>query len=532
MSYYQLPNNGYQQQQPYYPPPPPPPPQQQYYPPPPTQPSYPPQNQSYSPYPPPDYSSHSQYQQPQNDFQPIPPPQPNHEKFSITPKYNDVWATILFLIHLVIFAVLSYFGISTAVRNGLFSKQGETTSLDGGTIGMFFVIVLLGFVISFCYTLLAQRFPRFFIKFTFLASIILSFVVAALFFVKRNFIGGAIFFVFSVLYALCWFWWRSRIPFAVVMLETVTSVMRKYYGTIVVSIGGLIVTVAYNVWWVFTIIGLFQWLSTTTTVNGKTQTTTDARLTIAMIYSVFSFYWVTQVIESTIHMTVAGTFSAFYFLQGTPTCPQNPTTGSLKRALTTSFGSVCFGGLLIALLQTIRFLVRSAAHDTDNPCGAFCLILVDCLLACIEGALDFINTYAYIQCAMYGKPFWQAAKDTWTLIKDRGVEAIINDNLVGNVVGMGSILVGIITGALGFVYLLIQKPAFNNNSENGPYTALIIFICFIIGAQMMYIFGGVILSGNATTFVALAEDPAALARTKPALFEKIRQTWPRVVQGV
>ncbi|CAG8776516.1 3324_t:CDS:1, partial [Gigaspora rosea] len=41
-----------------------------------------------------------------------------------------------------------------------------------------------------------------------------------------------------------------------------------------------------------------------------------------------------------------------------------------------------------------------------------------------------------------------------------------------------------------------------------------------------------ISSGVSTTFVALAEDPDALRRTKPALFERIRQQWPRVVQGI
>lgn len=39
-------------------------------------------------------------------------------------------------------------------------------------------------------------------------------------------------------------------------------------------------------------------------------------------------------------------------------------------------------------------------------------------------------------------------------------------------------------------------------------------------------------SGVTTTFVALAEDPNALRRTKPELFERIRREWPRVVQGM
>ena len=32
--------------------------------------------------------------------------------------------------------------------------------------------------------------------------------------------------------------------------------------------------------------------------------------------------------------------------------------------------------------------------------------------------------------ALYGKPYISAAKDTWHLFKDRGIDALINDSLV------------------------------------------------------------------------------------------------------
>lgn len=32
--------------------------------------------------------------------------------------------------------------------------------------------------------------------------------------------------------------------------------------------------------------------------------------------------------------------------------------------------------------------------------------------------------------ALYGKPYIDAAKDTWRLFKDRGIDTIVNDSLV------------------------------------------------------------------------------------------------------
>ena len=80
-----------------------------------------------------------------------------------------------------------------------------------------------------------------------------------------------------------------------------------------------------------------------------------------------------------------------------------------------------------------------------------------------------------------------------------------------------------------YLYIHFVSPSFNTS---GQFTYIIITMAFVMGFQMLFTVGTVIDSGVATTFVALAEDPAALARTKPELFERIRATWPAVVQGV
>ena len=40
-----------------------------------------------------------------------------------------------------------------------------------------------------------------------------------------------------------------------------------------------------------------------------------------------------------------------------------------------------------------------------------------------SGSADFV-------IALYGKPYIQAAKDTWGLFTDRGIDALVNDQLV------------------------------------------------------------------------------------------------------
>ena len=47
---------------------------------------------------------------------------------------------------------------------------------------------------------------------------------------------------------------------------------------------------------------------------------------------------------------------------------------------------------------------------------------------------------------IYGKDFCAAGEDTWRLIKSRGIDAIVNDSLIGNVLGFGQLLSGVFAG--------------------------------------------------------------------------------------
>jgi hypothetical protein len=108
------------------------------------------------------------------------------------------------------------------------------------------------------------------------------------------------------------------------------------------------------------------------------------------------------VVQNTVHVTVSGLFATVYFMgtadqtrQFKVTVPvQNPTAKSAKRALTTSFGSICYGSLIIALIQTLRYIVRSAAQQSQedgNLFAFFCLYCLDCILSIIESLAEYFN---------------------------------------------------------------------------------------------------------------------------------------------
>jgi uncharacterized membrane protein YhfC len=113
------------------------------------------------------------------------------------------------------------------------------------------------------------------------------------------------------------------------------------------------------------------------------------------------------------------------------------------------------------------------------------------------------------------------------LVKSHGIDAIINDNLIGTVLTMGGIFVGLLTGAVGLLVVQISPTILN---ELQYYLVFGVSGLFI-GMVQFFILSNVIDSGVVTTFVCLAEDPRALATTKPLLFQEIQRVYPEVAMG-
>ncbi|KAJ1883891.1 putative choline transporter, neither null mutation nor overexpression affects choline transport, partial [Kickxella alabastrina] len=351
--------------------------------------------------------------------------------------------------------------------------------------------------------------------------------------------AGGIMLIFGIFYALMWFSWRRRIPFSKLVLETVCHITRKFPSIIVVSLLFLILQAGYSAMWSLSLAGSYKYMakyqscSTLTDRNGRQyQSCSNVKQILAWVYMVFSFYWTSSVILNVLHTSISGTFATFYFFEGAPGGypTKHVMLSSLKRALTNSFGSICFGSLIVAIIQTVRAVLNSLRNQGGDNFGAEMLICcIDCILGCIEGLVEFFNKYAYVEIAIYGKPFMQAGKDTWTLIKDRSVDVLINDCMIGNVLQMGAFLCAAVVALVAWLYITITKPEYNNS---GSYTVPIIIAAFVIAMSMFMVLLKCIDSGAATTFVCLAEDPEVMARNNPRLFALVRETYPQVVRGV
>ena len=126
---------------------------------------------------------------------------------------------------------------------------------------------------------------------------------------------------------------------------------------------------------------------------------------------------------------MSGLFATVYFMGTTDqsqrfkvTVPvKNPTAKAAKRALTTSFGSICYGSLIIALIQTLRAIIRNAAEQArseGNLFALFCLYCLDCILSIIESLAEYFNKVPpppliYIVCLYSSRYLRQGLLHCW-----------------------------------------------------------------------------------------------------------------------
>lgn len=115
------------------------------------------------------------------------------------------------------------------------------------------------------------------------------------------------------------------------------------------------------------------------------------------------------------------------------------------------------------------------------------------------------------------------------MIKDRGVDALVNECLINPVLTMGSVFVAYVCAFLAYLYLEFTNPAYN---KDGSFTPIVMAFAFLLGLQMCNVFLVPIKSGVSTFFVAMAFDPEVLITDFPDLYAKLVAVYPHIQQAI
>ena len=115
------------------------------------------------------------------------------------------------------------------------------------------------------------------------------------------------------------------------------------------------------------------------------------------------------------------------------------------------------------------------------------------------------------------------------MMRDRGIDALVTDCLIGPVITMGSVFVSYVCALLAYLYLQFTNPSYNSD---GNFTAVIMAFSFVIGLQICQILMTPMSSGIETIFAAMAWDPQVLMSEHPDLYQQMVHLYPRVQQAI
>merc|ERR1719213_968500 len=137
-------------------------------------------------------------------------------------------------------------------------------------------------------------------------------------------------------------------------------------------------------------------------------------------------------------------------------------SASLTVAFTKSFGSICFGSLLVAIVRLLRIMVNSSRRQANNRNAAQAVLacLVSCILSIIEDIMEWFNTFAYVQVAVRGLKYTDSCRATAALARTNNFGAVRSQILSTSVVGYGVLLsatVGVIVAFVACPYDFTSK---------------------------------------------------------------------------
>eukprot|EP00560_Eucampia_antarctica_P008603 CAMPEP_0197826074 /NCGR_PEP_ID=MMETSP1437-20131217/3073_1 /TAXON_ID=49252 ORGANISM="Eucampia antarctica, Strain CCMP1452" /NCGR_SAMPLE_ID=MMETSP1437 /ASSEMBLY_ACC=CAM_ASM_001096 /LENGTH=506 /DNA_ID=CAMNT_0043426339 /DNA_START=154 /DNA_END=1674 /DNA_ORIENTATION=+ len=355
-------------------------------------------------------------------------------------------------------------------------------------------------------------------------------------------IFGVVIGLLSFSLGLCYFCMiQNRIPFASANLKTGVAATKSNAGIFIVAYIFVAMSIVWIFIWMVALFGAF---------NGDKKCDANGNnckynINIGIMFLLFiSIFWATQVFVNSVHVVVAGVIGTWWFApDNAKSCCSEAVQGSLFRTLTTSFGSVCFGSLVVSIIQALKAIVESLRNNSGNDAADnCCLCCFECILNCIEDVAEYFNKYAFVYVGLYGYSYMEAGKNVMTLFDLRGFSVIISDQLVSSALNFMTLSVALISAGIG---ILINHsnpewlrefsgskngPSFDINGNNTNLTMPAFLISFTVGIIICHTLMGVLDSAVNTVIVCFAEAPGEFEENHPEHSQRMRAAWLQVYQ--
>lgn len=323
---------------------------------------------------------------------------------------------------------------------------------------------------------------------------------------------------------------KNRIPFAAANLNAAVTGIKLNMGIILITLLTGVISFCWMVLWGISLVSASgaSWScpNDTDTDADADECNLDAPRAWLLFPWILFLYWTQQVLGNIVHTTVAGIISTWYFVPAEAAGVFSPAVlDSTKRSLTNSLGSICFGSLLVAIIQFLDFVVQSLRSNGNggrreqSGVEAVLLCCLDCILSLLQNIMEYFNKWAFVFVGIYGYDFLTAGKKVMTLFTQRGWTVVINDNLISRALALMSFTIAALSAMVSVIFVHFDE------QELGPSAFLVnFFIALVLAVTMM----NIIDSAVSTVIVCFAEAPMELERNHPPHSRDMKESWHKV----
>jgi len=168
------------------------------------------------------------------------------------------------------------------------------------------------------------------------------------------------------------------------------------------------------------------------------------------LFIVMMFLWTSSLVAQ-IQRFVVSMITSIWFFHGHEELSIKPSLWAVRKALSTSFGTLCFGSLALPLAQLATTIIRYTNYGFQRCCGHE-------ILSCVfSKTIASVNQFAISYSSLSGDALCTAcrtADDIFTRTPPAYYNAV--DWLAKMIVFMFSLMLAVIAGFLSFLYAYVR----------------------------------------------------------------------------
>lgn len=206
-------------------------------------------------------------------------------------------------------------------------------------------------------------------------------------------------------------------------------------------------------------------------------------------FLLFNFYWTSQFILALGQIVVAMSISKWYFARDKGYVGSMTVIKSLCSAVWYHTGTAAFGSLLIAIVKIIRAILtklQKEAEQMNRQVAKVLFCCCNCCLWCLEKFIQFLNTHAYIQTAVFGTSFCKSAREGFYLVMRNSARLSAITFVSWGVIFVGKLFITTIT--CGIAYFAFDE--YLEEELHSPWGPIVFIglIGFFVGGMFMNVF--------------------------------------------